>query len=136
MFSFTRLAPNSTPCSTFSCKCCTFWYYYKRWCTCYHKSSVLFIWCRIFKRHVGTASIVSACNVYCFMGSMLAYKEDYSKRLAYSTVSQVSYVLFGLMLFSPLGFCGAMLQILFHAVAKNILFLPQGQLYIKQVKHM
>ena len=72
----------------------------KRWCTCYHKSSVLFIWCRIFKRHVGTASIVSACNVYCFMGSMLAYKEDYSKRLAYSTVSQVSYVLFGLMLFS------------------------------------
>ena len=32
-----------------------------------------------------------------FMGSMLAYREKlFKKRLAYSTVSQVSYILFGL----------------------------------------
>ena len=70
-----------------------------------------------------------------FMGSMLAYKERLlKKRLAYSTVSQVSYVLFGLMLFSPLGFCGALLQIVFHAIAKNILFFTAGAIIYKTGK--
>lgn len=70
-----------------------------------------------------------------FMGSMLAYKERLlKKRLAYSTVSQVSYVLFGLMLFSPVGFCGALLQILFHAIAKNTLFFVAGAIIYKTGK--
>ena len=39
-----------------------------------------------------------------FLGSMLAYLEKgLKKRLAYSTVSQVSYILFGLMLLNPVG---------------------------------
>lgn len=62
-----------------------------------------------------------------FMGSMLAYKEKgLKKRLAYSTVSQVSYILFGLLLCNPDGFAGAMLQLVFHAFAKNGLFLAAG----------
>ena len=68
-----------------------------------------------------------------FMGSMLAYKEKLlKKRLAYSTVSQVSYVLFGLMLLTPVGFAGALLQVAFHAVAKNILFLCAGAIIYKK----
>ncbi|WP_312045965.1 complex I subunit 5 family protein [Anaerotignum sp.] len=68
-----------------------------------------------------------------FMGSMLAYKEKLlKKRLAYSTVSQVSYVLFGLMLLNPVGFTGALLQVAFHAVAKNILFLCAGAIIYKK----
>ena len=43
-----------------------------------------------------------------FMGSALALKEDTLKnRLAYSTVSQVSYVVFGLMLLAPGALEGA-----------------------------
>lgn len=62
-----------------------------------------------------------------FAGSMLAYKEKHlKKRLAYSSVSQLSYVIFGLMLMSPAGFGGAMLQVLFHACAKVGLFLCAG----------
>lgn len=62
-----------------------------------------------------------------FVGSMLAYREKQLKRrLAYSTVSQVSYVLFGLLLFSPSGVRGAMLQLLYHALAKDALFLAAG----------
>lgn len=62
-----------------------------------------------------------------FMGSMLAYKEKtLKKRLAYSTVSQVSYILFGLLLVSPEGFYGALLQLVFHAIAKNGLFMAAG----------
>ena len=61
------------------------------------------------------------------MGSMMAYREKiFKKRLAYSTVSQISYVLTGLFLFTEAGFEGALWQILFHAVVKVGLFLSAG----------
>jgi len=70
-----------------------------------------------------------------FMGSMLAFKEKLLKRrLAYSTVSQVSYVLFGLTILSATGFMGAMLHIIFHAVIKNVLFLAAGAIIYKTHK--
>ena len=72
-----------------------------------------------------------------FMGSMLAFKEQgLKKRLAYSTVSQVSYIIFGLLLLNPDGFAGAMLQLVYHAVAKNGLFLAAGALvfYVHRTK--
>ncbi len=62
-----------------------------------------------------------------FMGSMLAYREKILKtRLAYSTVSQVSYVIFALFLFHPMAVVGAFLQVCFHAFAKTALFLSVG----------
>lgn len=62
-----------------------------------------------------------------FVGSMLAYREKQLKRrLAYSTVSQVSYILFGLFLMTPEGTVAALLQLVFHAIAKNALFLGAG----------
>lgn len=70
-----------------------------------------------------------------FMGSMLAYKEKLlKKRLAYSTVSQVSYVLFGLTIMSATGFLGALLHIVFHAIIKNVLFLAAGAIIYKTHK--
>lgn len=76
-----------------------------------------------------------------FMGSTLALREDaLKKRLAYSTVSQVSYVIFGLMLFHPLALEGALLQAVFHALAKNALFLATGsviyQTHLTQVSQI
>lgn len=62
-----------------------------------------------------------------FLGSMMAYLEKIlKKRLAYSTVSQVSYVLFGLSLLHPVGFMGALLHVIFHSVIKDDLFLVSG----------
>lgn len=62
-----------------------------------------------------------------FLGSMMAYHEHVlKKRLAYSTVSQVSYVLFGLATLTPAGFMGALLQVVFHSVIKDDLFLVSG----------
>ncbi len=62
-----------------------------------------------------------------FMGSMLAFRENgLKKRLAYSTVSQVSYILFGLALLEPQAVCGAMLHMTFHAFIKCGLFLTAG----------
>ena len=62
-----------------------------------------------------------------FMGSMLAYREKIlKKRLAYSTVSQASYILFGLSLLQPAAMTGALLHVAFHAVIKACLFLSAG----------
>ncbi|MDY3920259.1 MAG: proton-conducting transporter membrane subunit [Candidatus Limivivens sp.] len=62
-----------------------------------------------------------------FMGSMLAYREPVlKKRLAYSTVSQVSYILFGLACMSRQALTGALLQTVFHAFTKCALFLTAG----------
>ena len=60
---------------------------------------------------------------------MLAQREKIlKKRMAYSTVSNVSYVIFGLFVMDELGLgvAGAFLQIVFHALAKDALFLCAG----------
>ncbi len=62
-----------------------------------------------------------------FMGSLLAYREPVlKKRLAYSTVSNLSYILFGLAVLSPAGFTGALLHVVFHGIIKCGLFLAAG----------
>ncbi|MBQ2434336.1 MAG: proton-conducting membrane transporter, partial [Clostridia bacterium] len=50
----------------------------------------------------------------------------FKKRLAYSTVSQVSYVLFGLSTMNAVGFVGAFMHIIFHSLIKNTLFMSAG----------
>lgn len=63
------------------------------------------------------------------MGSTRAYHENVlKKRLAYSTVSQLSYVLFGLSTLHPIGVTGALLHVLFHSVAKSLLFMGAGSI--------
>lgn len=76
-----------------------------------------------------TLLTLALCTI--FVGSMLALREkQLKKRLAYSTISQVSYVLFGLLLMSREGLQGALLQIVFHALAKDVLFLAAGAIII------
>lgn len=73
-----------------------------------------------------------------FMGSMLAYKEKlFKRRLAYSSVSQVAYVLFGLALLNVDGFTGGLLHVVFHALIKNVLFLSSGAIiYMTHKTHV
>ncbi len=67
-----------------------------------------------------------------FMGSMLAYREDVlKKRLAYSTVSQVSYILFGLAVMNNTAVTGGMLQVLSHGFVKAALFLCAGAIILQ-----
>ncbi len=67
-----------------------------------------------------------------FMGSMLALKENgLKKRLAYSSVSQVSYILFGLSTLTATGLTGSLLHITFHAAIKCTLFMFAGAVICK-----
>ncbi|HUM83540.1 MAG TPA: proton-conducting transporter membrane subunit [Lachnospiraceae bacterium] len=62
-----------------------------------------------------------------FMGSMMAFMEkNLKKRLAYSTVSQISYIMLGLSLMSPEGMKGGLLHVMCHAASKGCLFLVAG----------
>ena len=62
-----------------------------------------------------------------FLGSMLAYREPVlKKRLAYSTVSQLSYILFGLAVMNKEAFTGGLLHVLAHGFIKGTLFLIAG----------
>lgn len=61
------------------------------------------------------------------VGVFLAYSERIlKKRLAYLTVSRVSYALVGILLFTAVGLRGAFLQIASHAAAGTALFLFAG----------
>ena len=61
------------------------------------------------------------------MGSMMAYLEhDFKRRLAYSSISQISYVMFGLALLTQAGLDGGLLQVMQHAPSKSCLFLCAG----------
>ena len=71
-----------------------------------------------------------------FMGSMLAYRTKHLKeRLAYSSVSQVSYILFGIALLNTEGLIGGLSHMTFHAIIKNILFLGAGAIICQTNKH-
>lgn len=62
-----------------------------------------------------------------FMGSLLAYREPVlKKRLAYSTVSQISYILFGLSAMNMTSVTGGVLHVLCHGFIKTALFLCAG----------
>ena len=71
---------------------------------------------------IAAASIVIA--------SLIALQQDNLKRrLAYSTVSQLSYVTLGAMLAAPAALVGAGLQIVMHAWGKITLFMCAGAIY-------
>ncbi len=62
-------------------------------------------------------------------GSLMAYREPRLKtRLAYSTVSQVSYVLLGIFFLNQIALAGALLHALYHSVLKSGLFLSAGNI--------
>ncbi len=66
-------------------------------------------------------------------GSMMAIAQsELKKMLAYSSVSQIGYVIMGISLANPFGFIGAVLHILNHALMKACLFLVSGNLRLKE----
>jgi multicomponent Na+:H+ antiporter subunit D len=57
-------------------------------------------------------------------------KDDLKARLAYSTVSQLSYVVLGVSLLTPMSITGGILHIAFHAFSKITLFFGAGAIYV------
>ena len=64
------------------------------------------------------------------IASLIALKQDNLKRrLAYSTISQLSYVILAVLILTPLSILAAGLHILAHAFGKITLFFAAGSIY-------
>ena len=63
--------------------------------------------------------------------SVIAISKDNLKaRLAYSTVSQLSYIILGVALLTPAGIAGGLVHIANHAFSKITLFFCAGAIYV------
>lgn len=69
-------------------------------------------------------------------GCSRAVKETHIKRrLAYSTISNLSYILFGAVIMTPLGLVGALTHLVFHAVMKISSFFCAGAVMHQTDRH-
>jgi multicomponent Na+:H+ antiporter subunit D len=62
------------------------------------------------------------------------HKDNLKARLAYSTVSQLAYVVLGAVVASSTGVIGAVMQIAMHAAGKITLFFCAGAIYVASHK--
>lgn len=93
----------------------------------------------------GTDFLIGTWAQYVVMGIVMftivygcsrALKETHIKRrLAYSTISNLSYVLFGVTIMTPLGLVGALSHLVFHAVMKICSFFCAGAIMHQTEKH-
>jgi len=75
--------------------------------------------------------VMSIASVTILLGSCIALSQDELKRrLAYSTISQLSYIIFGVALLSPQGLLGGVIHIVMHAFGKITLFFCAGAIYV------
>ena len=73
-----------------------------------------------------TVCILFASFSLVFAAAMALKERHFKRRLAYSTMSNLSYILLGVTLLTPQGLYGALSHMLFHGVIKMSLFLCAG----------
>jgi len=75
--------------------------------------------------------IALIASVTIILGSLVALSQDELKRrLAFSTVSQLSYIVLGVGLLTPYGLVGGVLHIVMHALGKITLFFCAGAIMV------
>lgn len=94
---------------------------------CYGTEFLLGSWAQTAVMAVVIFTIVYGCS--------RAVKETHLKRrLAYSTISNLSYILFGAVMMTPLGLVGALSHMVFHAFMKICSFFCAGAVMYKTGK--
>lgn len=74
--------------------------------------------------------VAYAAGTTILLASLVALRQDNLKRrLAYSTVSQLSYVILGATILAPLSMVGAIFHVAAHAFGKITLFFAAGSIY-------
>jgi len=98
------------------------------------KVSGIYAMVRIFFNVFGLNPVLSMVLMYLgiisiLVGAIMALgQNDIKRMLAYSSISQVGYIILGFGLGTPLGIMGALFHILNHAIAKGLLFLNSGSI--------
>jgi len=96
----------------------------------------LFIFGAETMRYLGAdrfALVVASVTI--LLGSLMAmYQDNLKARLAFSTISQLSYIVLGGALLTPSGILSGIIHITNHAVSKITLFLAAGSIYVSTHK--
>ena len=97
---------------------------------------MLFVFGTDAMREIGADQLaLVAASLTILGGSLLALAQDNLKaRLAFSTVSQLSYIILGGALLNASGVLGGIAHISYHAVSKITLFLCAGSIYVSTRK--
>ncbi|MEX2363038.1 MAG: proton-conducting transporter membrane subunit, partial [Balneolaceae bacterium] len=75
--------------------------------------------------------IIVLAGATIILASLIAFAQDNLKRrLAYSTVGHLSYIVLGAALLTPLGMTGGIMHIAAHATMKITLFFCAGAIYV------
>lgn len=96
------------------------------------KSLGIYALCRIFYNVIGINPALS--SILMFLGTLsmvtgvfLAIGQwDFKRLLAYSSISQIGYIILGIGLSTPLGILGGLFHLFNHSIFKSLLFLNSG----------
>ena len=84
----------------------------------------------VFPGFRGTLVAVIA-SITILVASLIAMSQDgLKRRLAFSTIGQLAYIVLGVALLSPSGLTGSMLHIAMHAFGKITLFFCAGAIFV------
>lgn len=90
-----------------------------------------------FLKGTWAQNVVMAVVIFTIVyGCSRAVKETHIKRrLAYSTISNLSYILFGAVIMTPLGLAAALSHMIYHAVMKICAFFCAGAIMHQTGRH-
>ncbi len=80
---------------------------------------------------ISTALAIWAVVTMFYGGAMALVQDDIKRLLAYSSVSQMGYILLGISSFQILGVSGSMFQYVTHGLGKGILFMMAGAIILQ-----
>jgi multicomponent Na+:H+ antiporter subunit D len=90
--------------------------------------------CRVFFNILGVSSAISFALIILSVISMVAgaflaiAQQDIKRMFAYSSISQIGYIIFAFGIGSPLAILGGLFHLFNHAVFKSLLFLNSGSI--------
>ena len=79
-------------------------------------------------------ALILACVTIVFGSSMAVKEQHLKRRLAWSTISNLSYMLMGAALMSPAGMVGSLSHMVIHGVTKITLFYCAGAILVRTGK--
>ncbi len=84
--------------------------------------------------------MVLSCVTILYGSCLALFQDNFKRRLAYSTVSQVSYILLGITLFGPVGTIGGLVHLVHQGIMKITMFFCAGNvdktLHIKNISEL
>jgi len=82
-------------------------------------------------QQISTALAIWALVTMFYGGAMALVQDDIKRMMAYSSISQMGYILLGIASFQVLGVSGSMFQYVSHGLGKGILFMIAGTIIMQ-----